>query len=548
MTDQSKSKNESSDHSATINPILNYTPEPFLSKEDLNFISKTNVANNNKRKTTSELDSNADVDKETKQSNFKAETIDDIKQNLYIPSSLTNKVAYASTAASMDYIDDEYGFDEEEESDGVFMLFPVVCLRLGWGLFNNPLYVATTLRQIQYRPTKEYRASLGLNHLHLQSEEEVEYKQKRATNPYDIEESLDDANKEEEDILAARFNAEHGMSRINNGLSEVVLDSYGYIVQQTSRSAELAKPFYQLPLTESKGIFSMIKQVYYSTSEGFFSLFKGNTYAVVESIIRDYLDITALRWVEYLLPESLITYDKLSLGRVLLSMFFSGWVTTPLDYLRTKTILQSKTVKSISTYWGEMKDAISEVTLTSVSVLKGMEYVLELSATAGIEALIIEAVATNDVSGYISSGISLALVDAIIITILSTIRQRLLAQHAIKSVKRKGENKLSAIQEIIDVFKYVNPFSSINQENKVLETVSEDDIDLDGSYVKCTEKFRPIVDISPTPYTGVFDCIYRMIKEEGFSSLTYGFSLRFSSNLFVVFSRLVTGMVTIEYD
>ncbi|KAJ2460102.1 hypothetical protein GGF42_001057 [Coemansia sp. RSA 2424] len=354
-------------------------------------------------------------------------------------------------------------------------------------LAASPFRIAQTLLQVQYLPVaaKYSEESEALQ----QGDEAV-----------DEDSAPDPDSPAYYEYLRARHSGRSTQQYRSSARAQV--DHRGYIVSvhdnlQDKSTADI-RPGYQLKaLPDSK--FAVLRRLVSHPTEGFLSMFKG----ALSQWVYDMLHLLLQPTLEGVLNEMLGLYDSApastyidasapSALTLIVSSAIVGWLLSPLELVRTRLVVQSASPihrKYRGTFHALKTVAREEGGLTALylspyhAVPTLVKHTLDtvfrnmgsfaLDRVAGIDPY--DHPATFAIGGLVWKTIS-----AVVMLPIDTIRTRLQAQP-----------------------RYTN--------KAVSESASK------GKQVDRFIAFRTCVPISPVPYTGMINCAWRIITEEGAS-------------------------------
>ncbi|KAI8808886.1 mitochondrial carrier domain-containing protein [Cladochytrium replicatum] len=220
-----------------------------------------------------------------------------------------------------------------------------------------PLEVATILQQVQYKPSDSYRAKytrrIAAGHDSDFYGDETDHEYIPPSDDSDSDACDGDASDfAADEPAAARFRAAAAATRSPPRISESVkktgVDIDGYLTRASFEEDDPTRPPYQLgPLDGST--WSVMYKVAAHKDEGITSLWKGN----FTSWLYDMAQLLLQPTMEGLLSDALqmqnaginlVDQENLlpNFGTILASHAISGWLLSPLELARTRLIVQTK--------------------------------------------------------------------------------------------------------------------------------------------------------------------------------------------------------------
>ncbi|KAJ2082874.1 hypothetical protein H4R24_001266 [Coemansia sp. RSA 988] len=383
------------------------------------------------------------------------------------------------------------GYDEQlDTAQAAIELLKFAGYRYLTTLGASPFAIAQTLLQVQHLPTavRESELTKVQRELTEQPEDEVPDPDDPAYYEY----------------LRARHSGRGDGSYRPAGRAHV--DHHGYIVGAHDRdSGDTGKPGYQLEALPTAKLTVLRKLIGHPT-EGVLSMFKGAFTQWVYEMLHLLLQPT----LEGLLNEMLGLYDNAPLSTyidssapsaltLVASSVAVGWLLSPLELLRTRLIVQSSSpihrkyrglihgLRTIAREEGGLRSLyFSPFNLVPTLVKHTLDPIFRnmgsfaIDRVAGIDPY-------DHPTAFALGGLVWKTISAVVMLPVDTVRTRLQAQ---PRYTKKGTNgSMSLLQPKGKSAKAVEPF----------------------------REFRTCVPLAAVPYTGMANCAWRIVSEEGLS-------------------------------
>ncbi|KAJ1659729.1 hypothetical protein IWQ61_001223 [Dispira simplex] len=275
----------------------------------------------------------------------------------------------------------------------------------------------------------------------------------------------------------------------------------------------------QLAVLEA-GIWGTMLCVFNKDGEGLFSLFKGQLTGwlvemgqlmiqpTLEGALNDlcnlYDDTIPLVYLEHFLPN---------LGTLVASHALTGWLLSPLELLRTRLMIQSSLPqyrKYTSVFSGlrtvlREEGGLSALYFSGVHLIPTVVFHSLRALFENTSALVIARVfgiSTADAPlSYALAEFAIRTVELLVMLPIDTIRKRLQAQPRYTKAFQLSVTSQSA------------PHAGSRSRRGVASGIAST-----GTLTTLGFRpFHPLVNLSPIPYTGMLNCAYRVLSEEGIS-------------------------------
>ncbi|KAI8899735.1 mitochondrial carrier domain-containing protein [Globomyces pollinis-pini] len=369
-----------------------------------------------------------------------------------------------------------------------------------------PFSNALTLKQVQFLPSIDNESSN--QNQEPEADEQQDNDDISSLDPY-----LDISHKQNKQIQS----------------NLIPTDATGYLLRTNTGLDDPTRPPYQLPSIENDGTTSIISKIAYLNDEGFSSIWKGHQALFYREWISSWLQptIQKLLWLPFESEDSLpmpmvhLTQVQLQFSLLVLSHTIAGMILSPLELIQTRLIVQTsnKTRKKYTSTLNALSTIIAEeypstpfsiVFSPNLFVPSLLYHTLNplFQHSTPIVADRLFGVGLSSPRLYIFTEFGINLLELIVMLPIETVRKRLQCQ-------------------------------SIQQQ-----LISEE-----------TLNFETVVDVSPIPYTGYLDCIYRILTEEGIRrkktrkdswgirGLYRGFRARLMTNIMVAILQLLTHII-----
>ncbi|KAI8904446.1 mitochondrial carrier domain-containing protein [Gorgonomyces haynaldii] len=276
-------------------------------------------------------------------------------------------------------------------------------------------------------------------------------------------------------------------------------DASGYLI----RTQDIVDPYQLPPITKST--FSTILEIANMNTEGIQSLWKGHWAYFVHDTLAELLQKQLESWINYFLSvqdQFPLLHSEYISGRFLVQMVSSlttGIILSPLELCKTRMTVQTCRPKhrKYKSLWHTLQTIVrEEYPENSFKIIFAAHLFIPTLVYHSVEPLF--KLSSLLVDRYISKedfplstlliDLSIEAIHLLVLVPLETVRTRLQVQMIPK-----------------------------RQQERPFET---------------------LVSVSPVPYTGVWDCTYRIVKEEGFRNLYKGLRIRLVSSFMVSLIQL----------
>ncbi|KAJ1668024.1 hypothetical protein IW140_002457 [Coemansia sp. RSA 1813] len=365
-------------------------------------------------------------------------------------------------------------------------------------LASSPFTIAQTLLQVQYLPAAV-----------LQSEPSKSSSDETQDKLDEVGDIVDPDDLAYYDYLRARH-SERGTQY--KPAERAHVDHDGYVVSTHEKGVGEFKPGYQLDALPTAKL-KVFQKLLTHPTEGFLSMFKG----CFTQWVYDILYLLVQPTLEVVLNEMLGVYDSAPLYTyidaaapsaltVVASNLIVGWVLSPLELVRTRLIIQSASpihrkyhgtfhaLKTIakeeggvwSMYFSPYHLVPTVIRHTMDPIFRNMG-AFALDRVYGIDPY-------DHPTTFAFGNLLWKTIAATVMLPIDTIRTRLQAQPRYANKATAGSTRLSATSG----FKSDSKAASKNEKQ-----------------ARSFKEFRTCVPISPIPYTGMVNCAWRIITEEG---------------------------------
>ncbi|KAJ2606043.1 hypothetical protein EV177_006016 [Coemansia sp. RSA 1804] len=368
-------------------------------------------------------------------------------------------------------------------------------------LASSPLNITQTLIQVQCLPVAV-----------RQSEPEKQHDaEDRTGQGLPEEDKLDPNDLAYYDYLRARH-TERGTQYQPAVRARV--DHDGYVVNSRGKDAGGFKPGYQLdPLPSNR--LTVLRKLLTHPTEGVFSLFKGCftrwVYDILHLLLQPTLEVMLNEMLDVYGSAPLYTYIDAaapSALTVVASNLIVGWMLSPLELVRTRLIVQS--ASPLHRKYHGMLHALKTIAREEGGILPLYFSSYHLVPTVlrhtlypvfrGMGAFVMDRVAGIDPydhpTSYAFGSLVWSTLAVAVLLPIDTIRARLQAQPRYTDTATAGSTRLSAADD------------AGSAATKALSRAEKQTAD-------SFKELRTCVPVSPIPYTGMVNCAWRIVTEEG---------------------------------
>ncbi|KAI8922600.1 mitochondrial carrier domain-containing protein [Entophlyctis helioformis] len=367
-----------------------------------------------------------------------------------------------------------------------------------------PFENAIILKQVQFVPSDEYldrmlqsssaqRFDNGLNGGPKQSDPDAAFED-ATDDDRDDDRSFVDVDEYASDLEKRAFRSSR---RQPTTTANMAADSSGYLLRTTFDDDDPTRPPYQLPVLDV-GTFGVIYRIATLNDEGFASLWKGNYAYFFKDLLFSWTQPTVSDVLATVLsipiddaPLTHAESPNSAVGLLLASHVISGVLYSPLDLVQTRLVVQTskRMRRKYRSVWHAIGTILTEEYPNDPSgiffapnlLVPSVAYYLLSPVFKHMGPFFIDrwiGVSQEDQPlEYLFFELGFSLLELVVMLPIETVRRRLMCQVIRRTPQRQSNrSKRGALEE---------------------------------------REFQTLVETSPIPYAGVFDCIYRVVAEEG---------------------------------